>query len=341
MEQQDSGGIGDLFDVDLEGLDFETAYELVNGKVDGWDDMSDGLQLNLAEDQLLEQASEHNMRQLPQTGHPMHADTLVASKSPNGQIAGNHSNPLEGLGHAHLESLLSVNESHAIESFLDSLLTASPAKTMNASVLSPAHEDTALALALKKEAEANYTLNKNELHRDSELSLMEHSLSLHNIGVHEEIEIVSDNISAMTSMDKTSTTISSNTDLQVKSAFEKFEQIDPKIPIVNIPDEIIPKEVKKDSAELRKWKHVYLEKQRRNTFKKEYDALIEMIRYPRPEWSTLSKNIPKIEKVISHEYKLPKKEGRRVPKHTLLNYIIEDIQLLLLANEELEQLYVT
>lgn len=94
------------------------------------------------------------------------------------------------------------------------------------------------------------------------------------------------------------------------------------VPILCVDDKNIPTDVLQDPIKLRKWKHVESERLRRCSTKRIFDDLISMARYPRIQDPKITK--PQTEK--------------RVPKHTLLNFILEDLQSLLRANEELETL---
>lgn len=109
---------------------------------------------------------------------------------------------------------------------------------------------------------------------------------------------------------------------EVVSSLEVYVPPVVEVPQLSIKDEDIPSDVLQDPARLRKWKHVESERLRRNSTKKIFDDLVAMTRYPRIGESKIVK--PQADK--------------RVPKHTLLNYILEDLKMLLHANEELESL---
>lgn len=95
------------------------------------------------------------------------------------------------------------------------------------------------------------------------------------------------------------------------------------IPEIIIDDSHIPVEIQNDASKVKKWKHVEIERIRRNQIKKTFDQLIGMTRYPRG----CGKN-----KVLKPN------SDKRVPKHTLLGYVVEDIRSILQANERLEAL---
>lgn len=92
------------------------------------------------------------------------------------------------------------------------------------------------------------------------------------------------------------------------------------IPDISISDSEIPPTILSNPSQLKKWKHVEVERLRRNNTKRTFDELISMTRYPRGQNGKVSK--PATEK--------------RIPKHTLLNFIVEDMKSILQANEQLE-----
>lgn len=333
--EEPSAGLSNLFDMDLEGLDFETAYELINEKADHWSEMNDNLNIGLAESQMFDNVS----HQGPKSAVPSRPETPHAVQQPFHQ-------GFEAVGNTHTDELLSVNESHAIESFLDSLLTASPSKPINMSLLSPRTVSNIQSSGTGSISSPNFLFENQQLQQTDTRNYINKFASERKTAIHDAIKeeltpkhTPDSNVDVSEdSKDNDVSDDGSSMELPMYKSLESYEPVEPKIPLVEIPEGIIPPGLKKNTAELRKWKHVYLEKQRRNTFKQEYDALIGLIKYPRPDWHSLKSSLPKTKDVISLDYKLPKKEGKRVPKHTLLNYIIQDIQLLLLANEELEKL---
>ncbi|SJM84096.1 uncharacterized protein ZBIST_1456 [Zygosaccharomyces bailii] len=94
------------------------------------------------------------------------------------------------------------------------------------------------------------------------------------------------------------------------------------IPEITLTDSDIPGEIRNNPRMVKKWKHVEIERIRRNQIKKTFDQLIGMTRYPRGHGKTVGK---------PHG-------DKRIPKHTLLNFIVEDIRLILQANQRLELL---
>lgn len=89
------------------------------------------------------------------------------------------------------------------------------------------------------------------------------------------------------------------------------------IPGITIADEDIPVDIRGDVAKVRKWKHVQLEKIRRTQSKNAFEDLIKLI-----DASDL-------------------KAEKRVPKYKLLNCVMDDIQNLMKANEQLESMLET
>ncbi|AMD18937.1 HBR036Cp [Eremothecium sinecaudum] len=111
---------------------------------------------------------------------------------------------------------------------------------------------------------------------------------------------------------------------------------------ISVPENLIPTEIRSSKAKLRRWKHVYCEKQRRLMFKQAFDELIAMVRFPRPAECDIVKlhEIKNGRRIRDKNMREPG-DGKRIPKHMLLKYIVEDIELLILANKELEKLILT
>lgn len=115
------------------------------------------------------------------------------------------------------------------------------------------------------------------------------------------------------------------------------------LPEIKILESSIPEEIRNNRTKVREWKHVYCEKQRRLMFKKAFNDLISMVKFPRPSCT----DVLKLQGINSnHIYKKVEKRsepgnGKRIPKHVLLQYITEDIRFLILANSELERLIKT
>ncbi|KAG0661951.1 hypothetical protein C6P45_001240 [Maudiozyma exigua] len=94
------------------------------------------------------------------------------------------------------------------------------------------------------------------------------------------------------------------------------DYIPPKIdiPEITVPDSEIPANLINDEKKIKKWKHVQVEKARRNFTKQSFDDLTDLI----------SKDI--------------ETSSKRVPKYILLNAIVDDIKDILKANHKLEQM---
>ncbi|CAB4255713.1 some similarities with Saccharomyces cerevisiae YDR123C INO2 Component of the heteromeric Ino2p/Ino4p basic helix-loop-helix transcription activator that binds inositol/choline-responsive elements (ICREs) [Maudiozyma barnettii] len=86
------------------------------------------------------------------------------------------------------------------------------------------------------------------------------------------------------------------------------------IPEITISNEKIPMNLVGDEKKIKKWKHVQVEKARRDFTKQSFDSLTGM----------LSKDI--------------ESNTKRVPKYLLLNGIVDDIKSLLKANHQLEKM---
>ncbi|QLQ82413.1 hypothetical protein HG537_0H01750 [Torulaspora globosa] len=111
-------------------------------------------------------------------------------------------------------------------------------------------------------------------------------------------------------------------ELKMDSSLDVYVPPAVNIPQLSIKDEDIPADIIRDPVRLRKWKHVESERLRRNSTKKIFDDLIAMTRYPR----------------IGDTKIIKPQSDKRVPKYTLLGFILEDLKMLLRANEELEGL---
>ncbi|CCC68457.1 hypothetical protein NCAS_0B03730 [Naumovozyma castellii] len=95
---------------------------------------------------------------------------------------------------------------------------------------------------------------------------------------------------------------------------EEYRPAELRLPEIVVPDTDIPESIKDDAVKLKRWRHVEVEKVRRNLTKKAYEDLIGMIRKPRNE------------------------NGKRIPKYVLLNHIVEDIKGIKKANRKLENI---
>lgn len=93
---------------------------------------------------------------------------------------------------------------------------------------------------------------------------------------------------------------------------------DNKIPEISIQETEIPNDILNDKNKVKKWKHLNLEKKRRNKINTLFKSLTSFIKYPRIDQKSQS--------------------TVRTPKHVLLNYILEDIYSLTNANKTLEQI---
>ncbi|CCF56835.1 hypothetical protein KAFR_0B05400 [Kazachstania africana CBS 2517] len=88
------------------------------------------------------------------------------------------------------------------------------------------------------------------------------------------------------------------------------------IPEIKIDDSKIPVEIMNDMNKVKKWKHVQVEKIRRNLSRDAFDELIALL----SNRSTITVST------------------KRVPKHILLSYVIEDIRSIVNANKQLESM---
>ncbi|QLG74543.1 hypothetical protein HG535_0G04260 [Zygotorulaspora mrakii] len=104
-----------------------------------------------------------------------------------------------------------------------------------------------------------------------------------------------------------------------KESFDVYVAPVVQIPDITISDSEAPAHLAHDPRPLRKWKHVEVERSRRNCIKKTFEELISLTKYPRGENNKIVKS----------------SSDKRVPKHTLLAFIVEDMKSILQANEQL------
>lgn len=166
--------------------------------------------------------------------------------------SGNHHREFENhKTDTHRAGLLSEFESTAIEHFLDSLVSSTDkdGKMMKDQFL-PAWEDL-----------------------PRELSHQPHTTTVNTKGDHLQApcdlqQVVVQKPTFMTGQ-RQSTSSVSYTPVAMKSAE------------ITVSDSEIPAEIKNDPAKRKQWKHVVLEKKRRNAIKDNFDDLVKLIQFPR------------------------------------------------------------
>ncbi|KAL3233072.1 hypothetical protein RNJ44_04988 [Nakaseomyces bracarensis] len=193
--------------------------------------------------------------------------------------------------------LLSTYESHAIESFLDNLISTNP--------LNDDKEEPNTAEPIKLQVPDITKESKQET---------DHEQLLMNKVEHEPIKNIT--------LPETPSTTIDNYEIKYrpKRVFKPVRGYpcnSVEIPGITISDDDIPADIKGDLAKVRKWKHVQLEKIRRTQSKNAFEDLIKLI-----DASEL-------------------KAEKRVPKYKLLNCVMDDIQELMKANEQLESMLET
>lgn len=284
----------EVFDFNLD-IDFETAYAMISNEQEVAKVHSEkDLRHNKGEHIL--NAEEHKFLAEEQID-PMH----VAHEHDvfgHDVIADMHGMSQPGL--------LSAFESHAIESFLDSLI--SPGGKSEKPALEHLPELHFGAIEGATEAHEEQQVPPNTAKRPPKLAAAE----------------------------------STDTLAEYSGISGEYKPESLSFPEIAISDSEVPAELAKEPAKLKKWKHVALEKKRRDVIKDGFDNLIALIRYPRLEQDQImslkaggsEENIASANKRI----KVHKTTSKRIPKHVLLNYIIEDIEYLVLANKELENM---
>ncbi|SCU90277.1 LADA_0F02960g1_1 [Lachancea dasiensis] len=114
-----------------------------------------------------------------------------------------------------------------------------------------------------------------------------------------------------------------------------------KSPDIVILDSEIPTDIRGDAAKCKRWKHVALEKKRRNAIKDYFDDLVKLIQFPRSAIDEAQSFYLINEKADAEgPAKKKSKDGKlsekRIPKHVLLNYLLQDMDVLLTANQRME-----
>ncbi|CUS25042.1 LAQU0S25e00584g1_1 [Lachancea quebecensis] len=279
-------------------IDFETAYEMIN-----------------KEDQNAKHATERSLVENEVDRWSMTDTPLVKREDDTlkGHFDGDHKDfEVEHLRHrteAHRAGLLSEFESTAIEHFLDSLV-ASDGKNLKDS-FSPTWDE--LPRGVHQDP-----CEKRPVHNQEPLSKLESSLNFH-VGSGQQ-----------GSKERTSIASASYAPAIIKS------------PDITVSDSEVPANLQNDPIKRKQWKHVVLEKKRRNAIKVNFDDLIKLIRFPRA--SVMASQEAQLKECSLNE-DVPRKKlkpdrapNKRIPKHVLLNYIIEDMELLSHANKSLEDM---
>ncbi|AET39353.1 Ino2p Ecym_4290 [Eremothecium cymbalariae DBVPG len=302
----------ELFDLDLD-IDFETAYNMISGTVEQLDcveggsggethgSVNDGSQF-VTRDDLTVGVGRFEVGE---------GDGKVSG---GGLGAGNNGGRSGLLPH----NLLSVDESYAIENFLDSLLPSNEGSPLpNVSIhpssnmmAGPGMVTGAGSLSLPPPPVPIPASSSSHQQRQPQKQQQQSQQS------HLHKHMIDDG---------------------------RYCPQVVELPEIKLPEDEIPDDINLNRAKLRRWKHVYCEKQRRMIFKQAFDELIAMVRFPRPSESQVAKVRGRT--TLSREDDISKVrepgDGKRIPKHVLLKYIVQDIELLVLANQELESLMTT
>lgn len=279
-------------------IDFETAYEMINNE---------------------DQNSKHT------TGRPLVENEVDRWSMSDASLVKREIDPLRAhldgshkdievehlrrKSEAHRAGLLSEFESTAIEQFLDSLV-AGDGKPLKDS-FSPAWDE--LPRGLHQDP-----CEKPSIHNQEFIHKPESTPGLHIGGEQKR------------SKERTSIVPANYAPAVIKS------------PDITVSDSEVPVDLQNDPIKRKQWKHVVLEKKRRNAIKVNFDDLIKLIRFPRmsvmaSQEAQLKERSPD-ENVPRKKLKPDRTPNKRIPKHVLLNYIIEDMELLSQANKSLEAL---
>lgn len=309
----DDGALLDMFDFDLD-IDFETAYDMISNNVCIGEDSSESSRPKQGEDNTHQTTSFFTQEQLSFEETRQTSIDSKTSHSPRTENVYGANTSHNDMLHFHnlAHGLLSVNESHAIENFLDSVLTS------------------------KNDTNQNSKSDINAV--DSDFSMVEN-----------EKNALSEKETLNNAVDLAETNKLADAGPDRRDENLQYMPVEVEFPEISIPQFEIPVKVLEDPEKLKKWKHVYLEKKRRDTIKDQFDHLVKKIRFPRPDkfqvMNLRDNSRDKVLKIEQETYdksskvdKIFKPLGKRIPKHVMLNYIIEDIELLLLANKKLEDM---
>ncbi|KAL6945315.1 hypothetical protein ACO0QE_002765 [Hanseniaspora vineae] len=247
-----------------------------------------------------------------------HHETAQYISHTNDNYIPTTSNPNQRQRQPSTYELLSVNESHAIESFLDSLMEGnnqknagiaqqhgdSNAHDQSHTSLSNDHTDiplaTSLSSNLKHEESVQPVLSENAETNDAWGMEPQHFVKNveHDIGVDPSFQ--SQNDVSLASIENTREEGSTDK-LGYEELSVKYEKI-------------------MDQINVQKKKHLLAEQKRRAAIKNSFEMLQNAIKYPR---------------VDGFHAKSSKK---RVKKHEYLQFVIEDIEGLIKANQELREM---
>ncbi|SCU87186.1 LAFA_0E05248g1_1 [Lachancea sp. 'fantastica'] len=319
----------DVFDYDLD-IDFETAYEMVNN-----DDQLDKIHQN-----------HHNSSSA--------MDAVVDRWSPpepcgmkqeDQDPAENNSLTLAGLEHTSMPGLLSEFESSAIEKFLDSLVTTSGKAAASWSGLpNPAwakneeHDHVRKHLGASDDLESarrSPHFGLNTLPSSGPIQLQN---TITNIYGPDNSDQENSNKHLLTEgHHKTDETVAKEQAEDNIASASVYAPAILKSPEILVLDSEIPLEIRSDPTKRRKWRHVALEKKRRSAIKEYFDDLVELIHFPRSAPPEIEHKEDDKTQGSRKKVKKEKSADKRIPKHVLLNYLIEDMNSILQANKKLEE----
>lgn len=285
-----------MFELDA-NMDFETAYQMISN----FEPMNDDKHFGIMEPDHLK--ADHQMAiespVLKQDNVFAHTGDLLNFKHTS--VIGNE--------------LLSTLESSAIENFLDNLISGDGTDRKEFSNQPPqeGHFEQATQIHNEINIQHNVTINSDPHFNHNNISHHPVQPSLHQTHQSHGPPMTH---SLPTVEEKVSTLEFINPPPEITKNMHNDEYNPPDLifPDIRIEDDDIPPNVAQDIKLLKKWKHVEIEKLRRNHTKKMFDELTNMVR------ST------------------SEKKGKRVPKHLLLSNVVKDIRELMAVNQQLEQI---
>ncbi|SCU86122.1 LANO_0C06810g1_1 [Lachancea nothofagi CBS 11611] len=342
----------DVFDYDLD-IDFETAYEMINN-----------------EDLNAKSNNNNHMAIDPEVDRWSTSDTCGMKRESDG-VNGAHLNEHAlGLELTNRPGLLSEFESSAIENFLDSLVSSNNTSAKRSKEwlpqqqhLKPVWEEVGSVISASRSLGDGHISGKQA---SSEFKVSQAAVdgkpvnSVNGFGTTNSFknpllpisalgpglgrsgsEKALDAVTIAQPLPALDVNPQSTPDTSLRTMSVNYKPAQIKSPEITILDSEVPLDVRGDPAKRKKWKHVALEKKRRNAIKEFFDDLVELVQFPRSVVQEAQKFHPvnwglDVEHAGGKKMKGGKPTDKRIPKHVLLNYLIEDMDVILRANRSLE-----
>ncbi|SCV04420.1 LAMI_0H15984g1_1 [Lachancea mirantina] len=309
----------EALDYDLD-IDFETAYEMINNNgpeffLEELHESGEGSKTSVGGiDSLIFEAAEQQ--------HASAYDGIYENIE-NATSSKIHAEPEPGL--------LTHNEAHAIEQFLDSLIASGENQNKN-------FKANALDIRRRGGSVLNHA---HEPHADELHTHVSHTHVSHTRVSHADESHADESHARAIKMLSTAEFADTGVHYETSQAFAKYNPPAYSFPEFTVLDSEVPSDIKNNHEKVRKWKHVQLEKKRRNAIKEGFDTLTGLLRFPRVSAEQSNQQGRKSDdrnKENSKETRSRNAREKRTPKYVLLSFIVEDIKLLEEANRELMEI---